>query len=51
MYEDSWLSGRFAALAPEPLSGNWDEVLDRAGTARNRRRLRFQAGVAGLSSC
>ena len=38
MYEDSRLSGRFAALAPEPLSGNWDDVLDRAGTARNRRR-------------
>ena len=38
MYDDSGLSGRFAALAPEPLSGNWDEVLDRAGMARNGRR-------------
>ena len=33
MYEDSPLSGRFAALAPKPLAGNWDEVLERAGTA------------------
>ena len=44
-YEDSGLSGRFAALAPEPLPGNWDEVLDRAGTARTGRqrlgRFRF----------
>ena len=41
MYEDNSLSGRFAALAPEPFSGNWDEVLDRAGTARNgRQRLK-----------
>lgn len=38
MYDDSGLSGRFAALAPEPLSGNWDEVLDRAGMARNDRQ-------------
>ena len=38
MYDDSELSGRFAALAPEPLSGNWDEVLDRAGMARNGRQ-------------
>jgi hypothetical protein len=45
MYEDSRLSGRFAALAPEPLSGNWEDVLDRAGAARNgRERLkRFNA--------
>jgi hypothetical protein len=45
MYDDSGLSGRFAALAPEPLSGNWDEVLDRAGTARNGRQRfeRFRA--------
>ena len=45
MYDDSGLSGRFAALAPEPLSGNWDDVLDRAGTARTGRqrleRFRF----------
>jgi hypothetical protein len=45
MYDDGGLSGRFAALAPEPRPGNWDEVLDRAGTARNgRQRLgRFHA--------
>jgi hypothetical protein len=36
-YEESLLAARFAALAPEPLAGDWDEVLDRAGTARNRR--------------
>jgi hypothetical protein len=41
MYDDSGLSGRFAALAPEPLSANWDEVLDRAGMARNGRQ-RFE---------
>ena len=45
MYDDSELSGRFAALAPEPLSGNWDEVLDRAGTARNGRQ-RFERSRA-----
>jgi hypothetical protein len=38
MYDDSGLSGRFAALAPEPLSANWDDVLDRAGTARTGRQ-------------
>ena len=51
MYDDSRLSGRFAALAPEPLSGNWDKVLDRAGMARNGRQ-RFavpsRAVVAGI---
>ena len=45
MYDDSGLSGRFAALAPEPLSGNWDEVLDRAGMARNGRQ-RFERSRA-----
>ena len=45
MYDDSQLSGRFAALAPEPLSGNWDEVLDRAGMARNGRQ-RFERSRA-----
>jgi hypothetical protein len=48
MYEDSGLSVRFAALAPAPLSGNWDEVLDRAGTARNgRQRLKRSLAVRG----
>ena len=26
MYDDLGLSGRFAALAPEPLFGNWNEA-------------------------
>lgn len=45
IYDDSGLSGRFAALAPEPLSGNWEDVLDRAGAARNgpQRLERFRA--------
>ena len=47
MYDDSGLSGRFAALAPEPLSGNWNEVLDRAGAARNGRQ-RFERSRAVL---
>ena len=48
MYEDSGLSGRFAALAPKPLAGNWDEVLDRAGTARNgRQRLTRSLALPG----
>ena len=36
-YEDT-LATRFAALAPEPLAGNWEDVLDRAGRARQSRR-------------
>ena len=39
-YDDNLLAGRFAALAPEPLAGNWDEVLDRAGAALKGRRRR-----------
>jgi len=37
-YEDSLLAARFAALAPQPLTGDWDEVLGRAGAARKGRR-------------
>ena len=37
-YEDILLAARFAALAPEPLAGNWDDVLDRVGAARKGRR-------------
>ena len=37
-YDDNLLAARFAALAPEPLAGNWDDVLDRAGAARKGRR-------------
>lgn len=35
-YEDSLLVARFAALAPEPLPGDWDDVVGRAGAARRR---------------
>ena len=38
-YDDNLLAARFAALAPEPLAGNWDEVLDRAGARKDRRQL------------
>ncbi len=37
-YEDTLLAARFAALAPEPLAGDWDDVLDRLGAARKGRR-------------
>jgi hypothetical protein len=37
MYEDT-LAARFGALAPEPLAGDWKDVLDRAGRARQGRR-------------
>ena len=48
MYDDSGLSGRFAALASEPRPGNWDEVLARAGTARNgRQRIERFRSVTG----
>ena len=30
-YDDNLLASRFAALAPEPLPGDWGDVLDRAG--------------------
>ena len=33
-YDDNLLAARFAALAPEPLAGNWDDVLRRSGVAR-----------------
>jgi hypothetical protein len=38
-YDDNLLAARFAALAPEPLAGNWNDVLDRAGARKERRRL------------
>jgi hypothetical protein len=37
-YEHDLLTARFAALAPRPLPGDWNDVLDRAGAARPRRR-------------
>jgi hypothetical protein len=39
-YEDSLLAARFAALAPEPLAGDWDEILGRAGARVGRPGLR-----------
>jgi hypothetical protein len=39
-YEHDLLTARFAALAPRPPPGDWDDVLDRAG-ALSRRRRRF----------
>jgi len=33
-YDDSLLTARFAALAPEPLAGNWDDVLRRSDVAQ-----------------
>jgi hypothetical protein len=33
-YDDTLLAARFAALAPEPLAGDWEDILDRAGRAR-----------------
>lgn len=37
-YEDSLLAARFAALAPKPRAGDWEDILARAGMARNGRR-------------
>lgn len=37
-YEDSLVAARFAALAPEPIAGNWDDVLRRAGAARENQQ-------------
>jgi hypothetical protein len=33
-FEDNLLAGRFAALAPEPLAGDWADVVARAGVTR-----------------
>ena len=38
-YDDNLLASRFAALAPEPLPGDWGDVLGRVDVARGRRRL------------
>jgi hypothetical protein len=35
-YEDNLLAARFAALAPEPLPGDWADVLRRSGVARQK---------------
>lgn len=44
-YEDTLLAARFAALAQEPLPGDWADVVRRAGVARESRRrlMRFDA--------
>lgn len=34
-YDDSLLAAQFAALAPEPLEGRWDDVLREAAAARD----------------
>jgi TolB protein len=47
-YDSNLLAARFTALAPEPLAGDWDEVLGRAGAARNgRRRLEHSRARQG----
>lgn len=45
-YEDSLLVARFAALAPEPLPGDWSDVLGRAGAAPKSRPRRWP-GLVG----
>ena len=57
-YDDNLLASRFAALAPEPLPGDWADVLRRSGVAqqklghfgafrgRRRRRLLVLAAAA-----
>ncbi len=55
-YEDSLLAARFAALASEPLPGDWDEILGRTGAlpkvgrkrAIRRRRLTVVFAVAAV---
>jgi hypothetical protein len=37
-HDDTLLVARFAALAPEPLAGDWEDILDRAGRVRKGRR-------------
>lgn len=37
-YDGALLAARFAALAPEPLADDWEDVLARVGRARKRRR-------------
>jgi hypothetical protein len=37
-YDDTRLVARFAALAPEPLAGDWDDILARAGRVPKSRR-------------
>ena len=47
-YDESLLAARFAALAPEPLAGDWDDVLRRADATReNRQPLERSRGREG----
>jgi len=44
-YDDNLLAARFATLAPEPLAGDWNDVLRSAGMApASRRRSRGLSG-------
>ncbi|MGH3135996.1 MAG: hypothetical protein ACRDPV_05830 [Gaiellaceae bacterium] len=45
-YEDGLLAAQFAALAPEPLEGRWDDVLREATRARDD-RVRLMRRAAG----
>ena len=38
-YDDNLLAARFAALAPEPLPGDWADVVGRVGARKGRRWL------------
>ena len=51
-HDDSYLSTRFALLAPEPLAGSWDDVLGRAGVRRRsgRRRLVIAFAVVAVAA-
>jgi len=46
-YDDNLLAARFAALAPEPLAGDWADVVKRAGVARRGRPRLRRFGLAG----
>jgi len=47
-YDDGQLAAQFAALAPEPLEGRWDDVLREAAVARDDgRRLKHSATSQG----
>ena len=46
-YDDNLLAARFAALAPNPLLGDWGDVLGRVDAARGRRRLTARMRLTG----
>ncbi len=43
-YEDALLAARFAALAPEPLAGDWADVLGKVGAPQHGRPGQYGAG-------